>query len=235
MTLSRTGLTGNPFGRSPRSPLIARLTRDRTDGGGGGTEDEFDEEITDGDDKDGDGEDEEDEEDEPAPAVKEDGSPFTQKDLDALQLALKNARKAERAAKRNGGQQRKDDKGKDDAKDSDTPDIETARAQGEAAAVSTWKPLLVNMDARSALAEAGLIGKPDRLLKLLDLDEIDVDPDSGEIDGLEDQIEDLRKDYASLFRKRGSRRINGADRDSSVDRKKMSATELQAAALLGDL
>lgn len=238
MTLRRTGLrhphTGEPLvpvgyrkdGR-PILPILGAGPDDEPVDSGDGDELEID-----GDDND---EDDDDEDDGDEPFVKEDGKPFTKKDYDALQLALKNARKAERAARRNG----RDDKGGKDGDDKggDDKDVERVRAEIESKAVATWKPLIVNQAARAALVEAGLMGAPDRLLKLLDLDEIDVDPETGEIDGLEEQIEDMRKDYSSLFRKRGgARRIDAGDKDRRErSGKKMSATELQAAALLGDL
>lgn len=116
------------------------------------------------------------------------------------------------------------------------PDEATLNARAEEIAGSTWKPLVVRSAAGSALAEAGLIGKPDRLVKLLDMDEIDVDPETGEIDGLSEQVADLRKEYPHLFRKRGTRNLDASDRgEKGSKREKMTASEIQAAALRGEL
>ncbi len=98
------------------------------------------------------------------------------------------------------------------------------------------KPVLVRAEARGALKDAGLIGSPDRLLRMLDLDDIDVVYDrKGEvedIDGLADQVKELKREYPELFAKKGSSRINAAG-GSRGDGKPMSATERQVAHLRG--
>jgi hypothetical protein len=119
------------------------------------------------------------------------------------------------------------------AKAAGAPDEADTKAEAK------WKPVFVRREATHALREAGLIGKPDRLLRLLDIDalDVDIDEESGDvdIDGLDDQITDLRKEYPSLFRKRGSSSIDAADRDEIGGRRKekRSATQLQADLLLG--
>ncbi len=90
----------------------------------------------------------------------------------------------------------------------------TAREEAEKAATTTWKPRLVRMAARTALVEAGLIGKPDRLLRLIDAEQVEIDED-GEVSGIDEQIADLKKEYPDLFGKRGAARIDGADRGDS--------------------
>ncbi len=53
----------------------------------------------------------------------------------------------------------------------------------------------------AALNDAGWNGRNlDRMLKLLDLDDIQVDSD-GEIDGLQDQIDELKKDFPEFFKR----------------------------------
>lgn len=109
--------------------------------------------------------------------------------------------------------------------------------EAEAKAEEKWKPAFVKTAARSALEKAGLIGKPDRLLRLLDMDdlEVDIDEESGEvsIDGLDDAVAGIRTDYPALFRKRGSSAIDASDRDERRTKREQSATERQAAFLLG--
>lgn len=52
-----------------------------------------------------------------------------------------------------------------------------------------------------ALEDAGWNGRNmNRMLKLLDLDSVDVDSD-GEVDGLKDQIEELKKDFPEFFKR----------------------------------
>lgn len=108
-------------------------------------------------------------------------------------------------------------------------DIATAVAKGVADATTAsekkWKPRIVTSAAKTALVEAGLVGSPDRLLKMLDHDDIDVDED-GEVSGLDDQIADLKADYPELFTKKivktsvdGGRRtvVGGSAKKSSAD------------------
>ncbi len=124
---------------------------------------------------------------------------------------------------------------------------ETARAvreAGEAAlaeAEKKYKPLLVKNAARAELAASGVKdGKVDRLIKLLELGEIEVDGD-GEVSGLSEQVEALREEWPEFFvqetavkpePRKGSRAADGADRKPAAV-KPLTATERQAAALLG--
>lgn len=172
-----------------------------------------------------------DEEEEPKPYAKEDGSVFTAKDFEALQTALRASRKEARDARRGKMTAPKPDDDKPDA--DDTKAADAARLKAEAETIAKWKPLVVNNAARSALTGAGLIGSPDRLLRLLDLDEIDVDSETGEIDGLTEQVTDLKKDYPHLFRKRGGGSINAADRRGGSGRDKRTPSQIQADQLLG--
>lgn len=89
--------------------------------------------------------------------------------------------------------------------------VREASEAASKAAESTWKPRYVKQAARAALVTAGLTGAPDRLLKLIDADTVEID-DDGEVSGLDEQIRALKKDYPELFARRGSGRIDGADR-----------------------
>lgn len=131
-----------------------------------------------------------------------------QAELAALRAKLKKAN-AEAAAHRKQADELKR-KGETESEAA----VRTAREEAAAAAEKTWKPRFVRSAARSALVEAGLIGKPDRLLKLIDADAVEIDED-GEVTGLDAQVRDLKRDYPELFGKRGAGRIDGADRGSS--------------------
>lgn len=183
-----------------------------------GTEDETDDEA--------------DEETEPEPFVKEDGKPFTKADFDALQEVVKKARKEARDAKKTRAGSTTTDSGTDGTKPEDAARI---ALDAETKATATWKPLVIRGQASAALTAAGLIGKPDRLLKLLDYDDIDVDPETGELDGLDEQIADLKRDYGQLFRRKGSRQIDAADRGTGRRTAKMTDSEIQAAQLRGEI
>lgn len=195
------------LGAAPDDSDDADVGDDADDAGGDDTDDDDDSDDTD----------DKDDEDEP------------------LGPAGKKALAAERAEvarlKRENRQLRRSGQGKDGDDGKDTDEKVTAARTEEA---EKWKPLLVRQAATAALSSAGLIGKPDRLLRLLDLSDIDVDPETGDIDGLDDQIKDFRREYRELFRKRGSSSIDAADRDGGDDDgKPKSATQRQADLLLG--
>ncbi|GAA0705309.1 hypothetical protein GCM10010193_70480 [Kitasatospora atroaurantiaca] len=87
--------------------------------------------------------------------------------------------------------------------------IREAAEQGE----KKFKAPLVRTAARAALIQAGALAAIDpsdkekgearirRLLKLVDMDDVSVDSDTGEVLGLEDQIEAMQADYPELFAK----------------------------------
>lgn len=158
----------------------------------------------------------------PAPLVKADGSPFTQGDLDALNEALRKARRDARATKRTA------------PTDADVPDTDQVARDATAAAEAKFKPVVIKAAARAAFAEAGLV-KPDavdKAIRLLDLDDIDVTPE-GEVSGIDDQIADLKRDFPELFAVRTQRtKVDGADRNGPGGAKKSTAEQI-AAALIG--
>lgn len=144
-----------------------------------------------------------------------DWKPPTRADWDKVQTALRKARRDARAAKRPA-----DDKPADGEK----PDVAKAVADATTAEAGRWKPRLVRTAARSAFVEAGLVlpkNNPDgalaRVMKLLDLDELDI-TDDGEIDGLAEQVEDIKADFPELFAASGRSRagkVDGADKPGS--------------------
>lgn len=164
---------------------------------------------------------------EDGPLLKDDGTPVTAADWAAVQTALMKARRDARRA------------GKPKA-DEDAPDVDKVAADATAAAESKFKPLVVKAHARSAFVEAGLALPKDnpegalaRVLKLLDLDDIDVTED-GTVDGLREQVEDIRRDFPELFATTRQRpaRVDAADRGAPAPKQKSSA-EILAAALSG--
>jgi hypothetical protein len=154
--------------------------------------------------------------------VKDDGSVFTRRDFDALQEALRKSRKEARTAKRQTGP--------DGSKD--------AEEDAAAAAEAKFKPLLVRQAAKAAFAAAGLASGTglSRALKLLDVDDLVVG-DDGEVEGLDEQIDEIRQDFPGLFEAKSAGRhpgrVDGGARGSEGARKELSASERQARALLG--
>lgn len=122
--------------------------------------------------------------------------------------------------------------------------VREARETADAEAGKKYKPLIIRTSARAELVAAGVkADKVNRLIKLLDLDEIEVD-DDGEVSGLTDQVDTLKDEWPELFaaeeekkgrrerRGSGSRAADGADKQPEK-KKPMTASERQAAALLG--
>lgn len=157
------------------------------------------------------------EEEAPKPAVKEDGSHYTDADIKALREALSKARKEARATKR-----------KDTAEDGEgqksPEDLEkevTSRIEAK------YKPVVIKTAARAAFAEAGMKAeRMDRAFRLLDLDDLDVKED-GSVDGLDDQIAELKEDFPEFFPRRRTQSIDGGDKsDDGVRKTKTSADKL---------
>lgn len=107
------------------------------------------------------------------------------------------------------------------------------------AAEKRYKPVAIRSAAKAAFLEAGLNdASPDRvkkLLRMVDLDEVDVDAD-GDVTGLDEQIESVKDDYPELFkpaeqpRKRATK-LDAANRQNTGDGKLSSTGEKIAAAL----
>lgn len=140
-----------------------------------------------------------------------------------------------------------DDDPEDDAKSKTTTrrrqpkvDVDAVRREAEEAALAKAKPGLVRGAARDALRAAGLIvpeknadGAFSRAIRLLDMEEIEVDED-GSVSGVEDQVKAVKRDYPELFKAKGGRAVNagaGSDKDGAGDKTDSSANKL--AALLG--
>lgn len=135
--------------------------------------------------------------------------------------------------------QRKPTPKKTDDDESDKPDADAIRAEADRAANERANTRIVKAEARGALAVAGVA--PDRVARavgLLDLKGIDVD-DDGEVDGLDDAIDSLKREWPELFpaeRKRRSSTAGDDDRDGDAGRRakgKKTTSELQAEAMLG--
>jgi hypothetical protein len=127
--------------------------------------------------------------------------------------------------------------------------LREAREEGE----KRYRAPLVRTAARSALVEAGALAflqdekEPEsdaarekgesrlsRLLKLVDMDGLDVG-DDGSVSGLEAAIDDLRRDYPELFSapaRKPKVRPTGAPRQAAPEKPKSTA-EQHAARLLG--
>lgn len=89
---------------------------------------------------------------------------------------------------------------------------------------SEYKPVVVKVAAKAAFLAAGV---PDeyitdsrrfnKLFKLLDQDDVDVDAASGEVSGLEDAVLDLKDEFPQFFRKRRKAAEDDGDGEGDTD------------------
>ena len=122
-------------------------------------------------------------------------------------------------------------KKKSDDDDDDSPDLDTirheAKSEGEKAGTLRAK----KAEAKAALLGAGV--PSERVVKavgLLDLDDLDLDDDG--LDGIDDAVADLRREWPELFARKRTRRESVAgegDRDGNRERKKPKSASEQAA------
>lgn len=108
--------------------------------------------------------------------------------------------------------------------------IAKAVAEATSAESKKWAPRIVASAAKAALVAAGLTGAPDRMLKMIDHEDLDID-DDGEVSGLDEQIAELKTDYPELFTakftKKGTR-IDGSRRTAAGDGKRKSSADVIA-------
>lgn len=164
------------------------------------------------------------------PILNAEGKPATKKDWDALQEALKKARRDARAAKRhavtNGAQ------GQTEGQESKSPeDVEReVRTKLEA----EYKPVLIRSAVDRAFARAGIKeDRFDRAFRLLDLEDLTLSEDRKTVEGLEEQIAELKEDIPELFIRRRTSSVDSGDRSAEGNGKKLTPSEMQARALLG--
>lgn len=212
----------------------------KAEGGGGDDEDEQD------DDEDEEDDDEDDEEEDDLADLSEDElKEELRKTRESLSKASGSSKKKRdtikslraELAKRPAVPSKK--KAKDD-EDDDAPDADEAREQGRSEATTAANLKIKRTAVRGELKAAGVPAERlSRAVGLIDLDELDVDED-GNVDGLEEALDDLRDNWAELFPKTRTRRTRTAgegDRDGREDKRggktKLSNDELQARVLLG--
>ena len=196
----------------------------------GGSSKDDDDSDDDGDDD----EDAEDDEDEDADKSDEELREELKKTRAALSKANGASAKRRRALREKERELEEARKPKPKAKkdgDDDAPDLDTirheAKAEGEKAGTLRAK----KAEAKSALLAAGVSPeRVGRLVGMLDLDELDLDDDG--LDGIDDAIDDLRKDVPEFFAKKRTRRESVAgdrDRDGAEKRRKPKSASEQAA------
>lgn len=132
---------------------------------------------------------------------------------------------AERAKKKAAPKSKTDD-------DKEEIDVDAIRREGEKAGLTRAK----KSEAKVALLAAGVSAeRVGRVVGMLNLDDLDLDDDG--LDGIDEEIERLKADVPEFFARQRKRRDSVAgdgDRDGDKTRRKpMTASEKQAARLVG--
>lgn len=118
-----------------------------------------------------------------------------------------------------------------------------ATREAEERTASKFRGIAVNQAARAALASSGVqTSNVSRLVRLLDLDEVQIDDDGEIVEGLDEQIEALKADLPQLFRpaeaekpkprRAPAPRVSASDRAAVEERPRTTADQM-AAAILG--
>lgn len=181
-----------------------------------------------------------------------DDKKYSQGDIDKLQGSLTAARKDARTKIADLRKQLNDlKKAQKPAPDTDDA-VAKAREEATEEAVRTFKPIAVRAAAKASFLEAKLLNPTEarvsRLVKQLDMDAIDVDPDDGLITGLDEQVEALVEEYPELFgvpkddaddpppaaRKKIPRGDGSDRRTKQVDESKLTTGEKHERRLLGN-
>jgi hypothetical protein len=189
--------------------------------------------------------------DEPADEPEDDWTPPTREEWEAHQSKLKAA-SGEAAARRkflraNGIDPKTGNKLNPDPEPDDEPavakdeprgpspaeirrQVEKAAAEAELRGMRKTKSLVTGVNA--ALSEAGWNGtRLGSLMKLVDLDEVDID-DDGEITGLAEQIDQVKADFPELFKRArnsaGTSSGAGGSGQSGVSAAKVDAADKPA-------
>lgn len=182
-------------------------------------EDEEEDEESDSAEEDEEDEDEEDESDSkstkrPKPG---DGKRDPRKKGPNYDITLRKERMARRKLQRENAALRKKNE----------TDGERLQREAEEAASKKYKPVAMKAAAKSALVAAKVKGNPDRALRLLDLDDLDINEEN-DVEGLDEAVDILKSEYPELFD------IDGDDDDDDEeDEKKPPAKKRPAAKVDG--
>lgn len=109
---------------------------------------------------------------------------------------------------------------------SDRGAVERAVEKATAKTESKYLPVVAGLAAKAALLDAGFTGTRERIMKLIDLDDIDVV--DGEVTGIAEQIAEIKTEFPEWFRGQqkpgGERRRGAADVDGGDRRTKQTAS-----------
>lgn len=113
--------------------------------------------------------------------------------------------------------------------------VREAREEAEAETTKVWKSRFVKAEAKSALIDAGLKQGVNRMVSLIEVDDVEVDDDGEVTGGLSEQVTALKKEFPDLFSK--SKQVGGkgdtGNRREPDDAGKSKSSAERIAALVG--
>lgn len=164
--------------------------------------------------------DDDEEEDEEPEDEKEDDEPKGGMDAEEAERVRKALKKANEEAKRFRLENKQL---KSKTEDEQERMIREAREEES----GKYKGIIAQLAFKNALAEAGLVSGHNRMAKMLDLEDVEID-EEGSVTGLDDQVKALKKDFPELFSKRKVVEGKGdvGNRDGGPEQKKTSAERI---------
>jgi hypothetical protein len=220
-----------PYWARPGISLFAKKVDDEDEGGNEVDEDDDDEDDEDDEDEDDLGELTEDELRAELKKTRQSlstasGSAKVKRDkIKKLNAELAEARKPKPPAKRTGA-----------TDDDEKPDVEAIKDAAKAEARAESDGRIRKLAVRAELKAAGIpADQAGRLIGLVDLDALDVD-DDGEVEGLDEAIDELKAAWPQLFNVKPIRRARksvAGGGDDKPPRGKLSPSQIQAARATG--
>lgn len=229
MTLDNRHKFALPYWARPGIALFAKKVDDEGEGGADDADDDDEED------------DEDDDEDDDLVDLSEDElRAELKKTRESLSKASGSSKKKRDTIKRLRGELDKRPataapKGK--KTDDDDVDVEAIKASTKAELKVESDARIRKVAARSELKAAGIpAAQVGKLVGMLDLDSLDVD-DDGEVDGLDEAIDELKAEWPQLFASKPAKRkrqsIAGDRSDDTPRRKALTPSQIQAARVTG--
>lgn len=232
MTLDNRHKFARPYWARPGVSLFAKKVDDDDEGGAGGDDDDSDDDSDD---------DEDDDEDDLGDLSEDELRAELKKTRESLSKASGSSKKKRDTIKNLRAEIAKRPpatSSKKKADDDDEVDVEAIKASVKAEERAASDTRIRKTAARSELKAAGIPAEQvNRLVGMLDLDSLDVD-DEGEVDGLDEAIEELKADWPQLFNKRPAKRrresvAGGGESQGGNGKRVLTPSQIQAARATG--
>jgi hypothetical protein len=112
-------------------------------------------------------------------------------------------------------------------------ELETERESFSEEAVQKWKNIAVQAQALKVLQEQG-VKDGERILKRLDLSDVEFDEEAKTVTGLDTKLEEFKKEFPEIFDAKRRAGASSADiHDQKPAKQQLSGTEAQVARIFG--